>query len=308
MRNKIIFMVSAGSAALILAGAAMAQPPGYDPKTGWSVTNGDIAIDAASVCPATGWSCVTLVTDKGFIQRQLTELATGTLYFQTIVTDKTVSGAPATLPFYDSNLVRGGAVGGIIDSQRIFQPGSAQVPAGTTDFTATTDLKTGWAQASGLSEVTLNQLLNDQINRFDTSFALTQIADPLGAVVSKNLNLDQNVSLAVGGGATDSQKFILRERAGTIVSAPGSFTLPPIPGGTTNQTLAYAAGNDVKLIGIGQAVSIGTGQTLFGFQSYENLSPAPAAGLISTFSLTQKPLFDPSTYNAALFGTPAPTF
>lgn len=238
MRNKIMFMASAGSVAMILSGVAMAAGP--DSLTNWSVAGGTIA---AGACP-TNYSCVILMTGDGFLQRQLTAgngaaEPVGTSYYQTIVTDKGATGNPTSttpLSFFDSNFVKIGAVNGISDMQSVSQLGSLLPVPSTIDFVTTSAVDTGWALASGNSKITLHQSLTDTASIFVSNFDMAQEANASGSpVISKVMSMDQVVGLAGAGPTADTQVFRMRE-AGVLQSLRAAHShchpcqpLPAVP-------------------------------------------------------------------------------
>lgn len=102
--NKFVKIITtAGSAALIMSGTAMADPPAaFDV---WSVSSGTVSFGdydggtaGTQTCPA-GFTCGTPVTGSGFLQRQVVNNTSGVQYFQTIRRRK---ARPARLPLWFS--------------------------------------------------------------------------------------------------------------------------------------------------------------------------------------------------------------
>lgn len=288
MRNKM-FMVSAGSAALILSGAAMAASP--IPFDGWALDTTTKAVTGTCVAAAT--SCATTMSGDYFLQRNV--IVGGTTYIQTIVTDAT--------GFKDENFVRmtpagAAAANGIAGKQSILD---STTTAGTV-FSSTAVLNTGWAgPAAGLNRIELNQGLTQAAVNFTSNFGFSQDTNDAGAIQGKKLDLGQSVSVAqasVPGSVDDKQLFVLRERQGTFNPAPaGSFLLQ------SGLPLSYAVGDDVKVTWIGQGITMGSGLGAqnFGFQSYANLTSASS---VQKFDLAAMGPFDDSTkpWNTTLFG------
>ncbi len=303
MRNKIMFMVSAGSAALILSGAAVAAPP-ID-FGGWALgtTPATEKTISATCVGATGTTCATAMAGDYFLQRTITVPVAGggsQQYIQTIVTDAT--------GFKDENFVSMGGRAGIAGLQTINQ---TQVNAGvTTVFTSAAELQTGWAAPSpGINRVILGQTVTQPSANFSSTFGFSQDANDAGVIQGKKLDLGQSVNIAPAGATTpaqgvdDKQLFVLRQRQGTSNPTAGNFQLEAVG------PLPYAAGDQVQVVWIGQGITMGAGLGAqnFGYQSYANLSkiaatdPAP----LVQFDLARMGPFDPLTgnvWNAALFG------
>jgi hypothetical protein len=288
MRNKM-FMVSAGSAALILSGAVMAAPP--IPFDGWTL-NADKSITGGA-CSLPD-SCTTTMAGDYFLQRNVT--VGGVQYIQTIVTDAT--------GFKDENFVRmagGAGVTGIAGKQNITETSTVVGPPPvTTVFSSTAELQTGWAAPAEGNLVKLTQSLDQAALKFTSNFGFSQTTDNAGVIKGKSLDLGQNVSVAqagVPGGENDKQLFVLRERQGTFNPAAGTFQLQ---GGTP---LSYVALDDVKVTWIGQGITMGSGLGAqdFGFQSYANLT---SPGAVQKFDLASMGTFDDASqpWKTALFG------
>lgn len=301
MRRALKLVSSFGSAALILSGAAVAAPPGGLTYDQWGVSGGTITpttgTSANGFCP-TGFACGAAVTGDGFFQRQLTDSA-GNRYFQTMITNTGATGTPTgttPLDFADENYVKiatpGAAVAtGLADKQSL-----NDVPG---QFKTAALINVGWAQLPGEVNVQISQTVAESASGFSNSFTFAQL-DP--RAISRTIDMDQNVVLqaATAPAVSDTQRFVLRERSGTAVTTAGTFTLP----GTPTPSLAFAAGDDVKVIWVGQNMpSLGN---LFGFQSYSNLS-APTTVTPNPITYFDNAQTGPWNWNTTVFGT-APTF
>ncbi len=280
MRRAIKFALTIGSAALIISGAATAGPP--TPYDQWSAVGGDIRDTAGTgplTCP-TGFTCGSGVVGDGFLQRTITD-ATGNQYFQTIITDTGVSGAPGALAFSDESYVRSGsAVGGIAGKQRVTDAAS--------ELSTTNELNMGWAQTVGAAapQLDLQQSVAESATGFSSGFRFRQEGD--GRIA---MDLNQSVLLLDNPGTADDDKqvFALRQ---IEAAASGSATLP------NSASMSWTAGQTIKAIWVGQTMP-STAQ-VFGFQSHENVDTSSIA---SYFSLSET-----GPWNwAPVFGT-APSF
>jgi len=271
---------SIGAVALVLSGAAMAAAPFSGGNNGfdqWSVSSGTVTVDlgGSSTCPV-GWTCSPAVSGDGFFQRQVDDGA-GNSYFQTIITDKGVSGNPGALSFSDESFVKTGNTGGLADKSNI---SDTSVSGSLTEtFSASTELNTGWAAPAGGDEVKIYQgIVADEAagEDFRTDFWLAQLGN-LGTN-GKLMRITSQVDIELATGAT--QDFVLVDRNGSAYVNADSATLS----GTNGGTLSWLAGENVKAIWVGQDMSnvVGVNQE-FGFTSYENVS---TSGFISEFSLT----------------------
>jgi len=269
---------SMGAVAAILSGAALAAAPtSFD---AWTVTSGAIA---PTGCPAT-FTCGTATTGDGFYQRQITDTATGKDYFQTIITDKGVSGSPGGLTFADENFVQSGNAGnGLADKSSINT--STTTGTLTEAFSATTALLTGWANNGGNDSAVITQGItaNDTAagaEDFSANFSLDQVGAE--GAVSKLMRITGSVDLQeTGGTTTASQNFVLVDRFGTANVTGGTVAL-----GGTDGTINWADGQHVKAVFVSQDMSnvSGVGQE-FGFTSYEKFTGGTSDAFVDTFSL-----------------------
>ena len=278
---------SLGAVALVLSGAAMAAAPFAGGNNGfdqWTVTSGTVSItdlDAATTgvqnCPA-GWTCSPAVTGDGFYQRQVDDGA-GNSYFQTIITDKGVTGSPGGLSFSDESFVKTGNTGGLADKSSISDVST--VGTLTETFTTSTELNTGWAAPVGGDEVKIYQGIiatDTAAEDFRTDFWLAQLG--ASGVNGKLMRITSNVEIEVSSGAV--QDFVLVDRNGTDYVAAASTSA----GG---DSVDWANGDNVKAIWIGQDMSavLGVNQQ-FGYSSYENVDGTSTTGFqfADEFSLT----------------------
>jgi hypothetical protein len=275
---------SIGAAALVLSGAAMAAAPA-DGFNNWSVTGGVITSTSTggtgTNCP-TGFTCTAAVTGDGFFQRQISD-ASGT-YFQTIITDSGVTGAPGSLSFADESFVQTGNVGGLADKSTTSD--SSTTGSLTETFSGSTTLLTGWAKgAAGGDVVQISQSISADDTAADapdfrTDFWLDQVGKEgsVGKLMRLTSQVDIQEDKISGGSVTTPaqvQGFVLVDRKGDKVLA-GSAVI-----GTN--TLTWADNENVKAVFVAQDMSqiTGVGQE-FGYTSYQNVT-TPAT--INQFSL-----------------------
>lgn len=292
MKSSYKTAYSVGAVALVLAGAAHAEPT-RNTLDNWTVNNGAITAGCAA---ASFTSCGAALTEDGFFSRLVVDQATGQQYFQTIVT---MPGATATtaaerelLTFSDENLVSFSSNNGIIDKQRLYQVETLPIPlVGTHDVTFKNGsvIGTGWAK----DFVELTQTISDNADGFQTDFIYKQVGyadEPSGRVpTGKGMKITSYVPIV----GTDKQDFVLVEKQGDFVST-GSVTLPGPTGGTLNWSGDTSPGDNtgtrgdrVQALWVGQKLDVAGVQ--FGFTAFTNFEPSavPAdAGRISVFSLS----------------------
>ena len=269
---------SVGAVALILSGASMAASPtgAFD---AWSVSSG--VITTTDACP-TGFTCATAVTGEGFFQRQITETSSGNDFFQTIITDKTASGAPGALTFSDESYVRTGNVSGLADKTQMKEDTTTGTL--TETFEGSTELGTGWAKAGSDDEAYIYQAIiaNDTASGaedFDAKFWLKQLGAEGAAGkhmrISSSVDIQEAITSVAGAGTQD---FVLVELSGTENPNVGTSDLG------TDGSITWAAQDRIKAIWVGQDMSAIAGvQQEFGFTAYEDLTGT--TGVINSFSL-----------------------
>lgn len=314
MKSSYKMAYSVGAVALVLAGAAHAEPT-RNALDNWTVNNGTITAGCAA---ASFTSCGAALTEDGFFSRLVVDQATGQQYFQTIVT---MPGATATtaadremLAFSDENLVSFSSNNGIIDKQRLYQvetlniPGTGNpglgIPPDTHDviFKNGSVIGTGWAK----DFVELTQTISDPAatggDGFQTDFIFKQVgyADQPSGRVPTGKGMKITSFVPIDNSAGDNQDFVLVDKQGDFVTTSGSASLPGPTGGTLNWSGDTAAGvntgtrgDHIQALWLGQDISVAG--TQFGFTAFTNFAPSavPAdAGRISVFSLS-----DPAATN-----------
>ena len=283
---------SAGAVGLVLSGAAMAASPtgSFD---AWSVSSGTVT----TTCP-TGFTCSTAVTGEGFFQRQITETATGNDFFQTIITDKTATGAPGSLTFSDESYVRTGNVGGLADKSMMKEVTNTGTL--TETFEGSTELGTGWAN-DGTNNVTkiYQAIIADDTapgaEDFDAKFWLKQLGDQGAAGKLMRISSQVDIQEATSTEGAGWQDFVLVELTGVENPNSGSANLG------ADGSISWQAEDRIKAIWIGQDMAAidGVGQE-FGFTAYENLT-TPA--LVSSFSLSGGSAAAPVDWDATVWGS-----
>ena len=278
---------SVGAVALILSGAAMAAAPFTEGFDKWSATTGTITLDygSSATCPAT-FTCASAVTGEGFYQRQITD-GSGNDYFQTIITDKTATGAPGALTFSDESYVRTGNVSGLADKTQMLEETTSSTL--TTTFIGSTELGTGWANAAaGAGSGTANDvaLIYQAIEAedtavgaedFDARFWLRQTGAE--GATGKHMRISSQVDIQEDASQPGTQEFVLVELSGTGENAAGDSI-----GLGSGNTISWSAGDRIKAIWVGQDMSQIDGvQQEFGFTAYEDFTSSP--GIASSFSL-----------------------
>lgn len=298
MSNSYKAASSAGVAALVLSGAAMAAAP--TPFDGWSVTGGNVTTSVA--CPS-GFSCASAVTGDGFFQRQITDNSSGASYFQTIITDRGATGTPGAgtgLAFSDESFVQTGNVGGLADKSAIQDSTTTTDGFLTETFGANTQVLTGWAGENGNDQVLINQFAiaedtGEGAEDFRTDFWLEQTGQE--GSIGRNMRITSEVDILEATSTTEAQvqKFILSDLSGGNVDAPGSVVI----GGTT---VEWLPGENIKAIFVGQNMSdiVGVNQE-FGYTSYENVTAADMFGF--EFSLNAGSSETPTNWDTGVWGS-----
>lgn len=301
--NKFVKIITtAGSAALIISGTALADPPAaFDT---WSVTSGtvnfgdyDSGTAGTQTCPA-GYTCGTPVTGSGFVQRQVVNNTSGVQYFQTIVAPEGATGAPSALAFADETFVRVGSTG-VAGKQHALDSSVSGIE--TTDVSTSTILNSGWATGGAYKDLQISQSITLTNNKSTTpevtlynGFTFNQNGTN-AAPTGKFLDVTQGV--LIDGDATianntndDVQKFVMRQASGNLNGSARTLGSTPafpgtgtqlLPGNSTD--LAWAATDDVKVIWVGQQM-IKSGVESFRYQFYDNVTSA-AADSISDFEV-----------------------
>lgn len=293
--NRIkIFTV--GSAMLITSAAAVAGPPiSYN---GFTASGGTITPDT-SFCTGGSptFSCSTPLTGNGFLQRSITDLSTGTTYFQTIIlptnADVATAGDIANLAFADENFVQQGGGTGIADQQSNFAVGTTANPG---DFSSSTKINAGWAQGSG-PVVELTQSIDDPYvpavagppavaahgSDFFLDFALTG-----DGTQATSLKVNQSVSLCTDlsdTGCTDKQVLDVRRLIAS--SASSTSALPSDAQLQGPAQVSYGINDIIQAVWLGQAVTTTTGAATpdkSGFLGYTNVTAQLANPLDGTTS------------------------
>lgn len=295
--NKFVKIITtAGSAALIMSGTAMADPPAnFDV---WSVSSGNISFGdydsgtaGTQTCPA-GFTCGTPVTGSGFLQRQVVNNVSGAQYFQTIVAPEGATGAPSALVFADETFVRVG-VSGVSGKQHALDSSVSGIE--TTDVSTSTMLNSGWASGGVFKDLQISQSITLTNNKATTpevtlynGFTFNQNgtnAAPTGKFldVTQGVLIEGDANIANNTG-DDVQKFVMRQASGNLNGAAHVLGAPVLLPGNSSD-LAWAATDNVKVIWVGQQM-IKSGVESFRYQFYDNLTSA-AADSISDFEVGQ---------------------
>jgi len=301
---------SVGAVALILSGAAMAAAPFAEGFDKWDATAGTIALDydagaGVQTCP-TGFTCASAVTGEGFYQRQITDVS-GNDYFQTIITDKTATGAPGALTFSDESYVRTGNVSGLADKTQMLEETTNGTL--TETFQGSTELGTGWANAAlgqGSGNAADVALIYQTIEAedtgagnedFDARFWLRQTG-PEGAA-GKHMRISSKVDIQESTTEPGSQDFVLVELSGAVENTAGGSI-----GLGAGNTIDWDAGDRIKAIWVGQDMAAIVGvQQEFGFTAYEDFTST--TGIASDFSLLGGSSSAPVGWTTGLWGDSA---
>ena len=242
---------------------AYAGPP--IPFDTYSVTNGAVSTS----CPV-GATCGDVLTDNGFLQRQVS--IGGATYIQQILTDTGVSGsataapfstARGTLDFTNEDFVAMGNRGDGIASKQVVLQSDFVSPTVEDRFINITNYLFGWAETAPQPWVNVDQ----EISTLDYSQPLAPVvtfstnADITSSNTSfetdQDINLYQYISLASATGlSTDAQKFEYQELSGIyqLTSHTAGGPNPLLPGGTNGGDFSYTTGNKLDAVWVGEVV------------------------------------------------------
>lgn len=311
MRRANTVFLTMGSAMLISTSAALAAPPisyGQYTASAGTITTGAVVggTFTASACP-TGFTCGAEIKGDGFMQRQITETSSGSVYFQTVILDKgtTATSNPTTgyvdlsaKPFADESFVLQGGGTGIADSSHVF---ATPVAPDTSTFTGDTAINVGWAKTAPENAIDVHQVINDPA-KANMDFRLTDASSDNSQPI---VTIDETVYMADALGNNpnnDRQHLYLKQlkaaTGGTTVALPASN--PPVA-----TTVSYNGGDIVQVMWLGQQVTGGTsgGAQLFGTQSY-TVNPTTTP---TSVSYSDQTATGPWNWDTTFFGA-APTF
>ncbi len=299
--SKPIKWIGKISALAVLFPVSVYAVPVFD---NWSADTGTITANtgAGSYCGSAGVTCVALVSGDGFLQQEITDTNDGNTYIQTIITDTGAGaggGTPAVnLPYSDESFIQRSTGSGIMSQQRSTES------SGSFNFSTTSELYTGWADAAGFKPVgkgntNITQGFTDTGgaaagDTFANSFDL-RIDQPASTVVGKTMSLRQDVGMGDGTvtNTTDVQSFLVEQRSGTLLTVGGTLTLDNTAAGNGG-TITWLAGDDVMVSWIGQKVNTADAGapaeiSNFGFESATRVDQqaTPVTTTASTFSTTQ---------------------
>jgi hypothetical protein len=247
------------------------------------------------------------------MQRQITEISTGKVYFQTVILDKnstiTSNGTTgyadlATKPFADESFVlQGGASGistGIADSSHVF---ATPVSPDTSTFTGDSTINVGWAKTPSEDAINVSQTIDDP-NKANMLFTLTDSSTDNSLPI---VTIDESVYMLDGAGNNpnnDRQRLYLKQLKASVGSATDTIDLP-VSNPVVPTHVTYNNGDILQVMWLGQQVTGGTtgGASLFGIQSY-TVDPA---GTASSVSYSDQTAVGPWNWDTAFFGA-APTF
>jgi hypothetical protein len=346
MRATDIKILTMGSAMLITSAAAMAAGPpiSYD---GFTSASGTISATTSGICGTT-FTCGAELKGNGFYQRSLTRISDGAVFYQTIIlpTNANVStaGDIRALPFADENFIQQGAVTGgkgIADQQSTYSAGTTTQPG---NLTSTTQINSGWAQATGGPIVVLNQSIQDPYVAATTSSPASGSDFFLDFGVAGDgtqatqLKINQSVSLCkdladtqcrdpITGISADKQVLDVRRKIATSsdFSTSGGLT-SALPSPSTALVgpaqISYIAGDIIQVVWLGQTVTTSdippppaTPPTpdMFGFEGYTNITAQtanPTSGTVANSYSSQTDtgpflVYDPAFIDA---GPPSGVF
>ncbi|VAW86869.1 hypothetical protein MNBD_GAMMA17-753 [hydrothermal vent metagenome] len=331
IRNIVKRLALVGAtAALLPLGSALAGGPGFDNIVLQSGTTGTLI-----GCPTgNAADCTPLIDGEGFLQQEV--VVDGQTYIQTIIVDPLSSNASgnidvSTLAFSDITFIQmSGSNNGIKAMQRLRDDPLDNNGADTTGnlFEGTTQLLIGaWAIAdepAGTANLQITQNFRDNSGTgtaigsgtdasqteddFVNDFTLDINLDTAGVQTGKRMDMLQDVGMSdptVTSPGDDFQRFVIRQRSGDLIAGAGTIVLgTPSAGTGTGGSVDWTGTDDVMVTWLGQSVNLGgSGSSIFGFQSVDNLSDSDEP--ISTFSTSEANFTtsSPFSWDATNFGT-----
>ncbi len=256
MRKKLQLILV--SSAPLAAVTVVAQPNLGD----WQASSGNISAG----CPA-GATCEIVVEDAGFIQQRVLDSAGELDKIQTIVLDADASGNSGTLPFSNEMFVEPSdpnapvQFSGLLNLQIIKEETIDQWKGSVINFESEALVRTGWAEVSGLPNLSFDQLITESggsrndsfMNDFDfegnvnnatgaqtgTQIVLnSEFIQPVGA--DSNADEDGDIRTArVSGSLEDTSDFRWASVSGDMLSSSGSNSLP------NGSSISWNAGDKV---------------------------------------------------------------
>lgn len=230
--NKVVVPgLNAGGDIAPLPTPRVLAPPvhvagGTDLLLDWSVSNGKISV----TCPS-GFSCQNAITDDGFVQVTLTDRATGEVFFETIVTDRTATGSSSSLAFSNQAVIKQLPIGeqttfsGIANSMKVSDPHHVMYNTST--------IRTGWARTEGIPDMVIDQQTSYSL--FDMDANMDDRGNRTGVF------LDMIQYAANSKQKLDEQIFIHTEIGGDMLTQSGRADLP---GG---YNITWNAGDDIAV-------------------------------------------------------------
>ncbi len=247
-------LISIGSVAIIMSGAAMAQDV---PVLGVNFGDVDLAATDAACGTAVSGTCSTLASGTGFIQRQIDK--GGQSFIQTVIEE---SGFQSE-DFVQIQFGGGGSVQGIASSLTVTE---GDISGTGTGFSASSQLKAGWAETTAADSnavITVNIAEAGATDGFTSDFTVdTDFNATTGVNTVNSLQAQQ---MAMLGSANDKQTFFTE-----IKRAGGANAGYSIPGGTG--TASWAAGDQIQVVWVGQDMPDAT-LSPFGAQIVSNIEP-----------------------------------
>ncbi len=301
--------VLAASGLLAIACSASATPPtSFDQ---WTTSGANINAS----CPS-GFTCEINVQDAGITQQILTD-GNGNRYIQQIIAGTDAKGSISTESFVNASSQ---ALSGISVKQQLFS-------SGADGMDSTVAINTGWANTAGSPAFQVQQALTSVTpdgTSYTSGFNFSQNRDAANKITGHYMDIREDLidstlqSTGTTATGSDIQSFVMRRASGNMVPRSGSVSLPGSGGGgmmgggggPSGGTMAWAAGDDIQVLWIGQLCEgcqqSGTGGTggtggmggmgsmggsgsgTFSFQAYDNLSDS-AAGIATRSLFTTSP-------------------
>jgi hypothetical protein len=229
--SKLLKALTAGTAAMLACGGAMASMPNSGPFSGdgFGVDN-SLSIDGSGnlsvACPVTAATCINYEGGNGangILQRRVV-MPDGTSYLQSIVAE----GNGTTNLFASEQVVRMGVNGGgnstnIAQKLKIIEAGNGATDVFKTDHTMLGceyygtdqgDTVCGGGNAGGTDLLfALDQLIDEN----EAGNALDQLTRIVGEITNQNGNLNGN-----GGGATGAKRVAIDQWSGATEPGAGN--------------------------------------------------------------------------------------
>lgn len=275
MKRKYLYtmMGFGGSAALLLSGPSLANPPTGHAFNDWTAAAGIIT---KTTC--TPPACVVLLNETGMTQVRVQDTG-GTGYFQTINVEDTYTGPALAAAFRSETFV------GSTDQTNNFDMANLTFVDLSGEGISQVEIASGALQDTGANEAALDIYQTNTLTGYGTAefwFARQTLGGAQFSTATNaggSLRIDQEVNNVGGDRGTP---ITIRKTSGFYTSGPGVLST------IDSQTIAYANGDNIgtvymsgQLWHLGPMHAPGNDQRAFVLQNIDNFTTAQSASFVS---------------------------